>query len=139
MDVDFKEYPTIGLYGSYFIHTFRLSIGDVSPPIIEFWRNSPNLGLAELYSKIIIIIIWYVWAAHQVLIVLVLLNFMIAIIINSYDKVNSNQQFSKYVHYCELNRQISLIKKTLGMLKKSESIYILTARKDALTKEFQQW
>ena len=38
----------------------------------------------------------------------------------------------------ELNREVRLIMDTLGILKK-ESIFILTARTDALANEFQQW
>lgn len=39
---------------------------------------------------------------------------------------------------CLLNREVRLIMKTLGLLKK-ETIFILSARKDALANEFQQW
>ncbi len=86
-------------------------------------------------SNFMILLIWYFWAANQFLIVVVLLNFVIAIITNSYDQVMSNAQISKYIQMCELNREVRLIMKSLGILKK-ESIYILTTRKDALDNEF---
>ena len=37
MQINYDDYPSLGSYGAYFVHTFRLSIGDVTPPVSTFW------------------------------------------------------------------------------------------------------
>lgn len=37
MEINYEDYPSLGKFGAFFVHTFRLSIGDVSPPKSTFW------------------------------------------------------------------------------------------------------
>jgi len=68
-------------------------------------------------SLFIIYMIWAFWFLNQFLILIVLLNFLIAVISQSYENVmNSAQQF-KYKQRCELIREAAIINETFGKFK----------------------
>ena len=74
---------------------------------------------------------------NQFFILVILLNFLIAIICQSYDEVLSKQIVTKYTKKCELNRECRLLLKTLGSLPRFES-FVLTANVFA-SLELQEW
>ena len=59
--------------------------------------------------------IWVLWFANQFLNLIILLNFLIAIISQSYDNVMSKSLEYKYNQRCQMNRECRLILKSLGM------------------------
>lgn len=59
--------------------------------------------------------IWILWFANQFLNLIILLNFLIAIISQSYDNVMSKSLEYKYNQRCQMNRECRLILKSLGM------------------------
>ena len=54
-------------------------------------------------------VIWMFWFIHQYLILIILLNFLIAIISGSYEDVMSQETQQKYMHRCELNLECLVI------------------------------
>jgi hypothetical protein len=48
-------------------------------------------------------VIWIVWFVHQFLILIILLNFLIAIVSGSYEDVMSKESEHKYMHRTEMN------------------------------------
>ena len=68
-----------------FIQIFRTSIGDLQPPQYPYWeevyRKEPET--AQSY----ITLIWAVFMAHVFLFVILLLNFLLAIISTAYDSL----------------------------------------------------
>ena len=54
--------------------------------------------------SMIMAIIWLFWLANQFFVLIVLLNFLIAIISESYEAVMAESIIHKYVHKIEMNR-----------------------------------
>lgn len=75
-------------------------------------------------SRLVIYIIWFVWLLNQLLILIVLLNFLIAVISQSYENVmNKSVQF-KYLQRCELIREAAIVFNSLGR-SETYSIFVL--------------
>ena len=86
-----EEYPNVDEYIFFAFQIFRNSIGDLAVPDYTFWSNRIA---QEDTNKLAYIMIGYSWALWMVLIVfmlIVLLNFLIAIISQSYDSVMTRQ------------------------------------------------
>ena len=59
--------------------------------------------------------IWLVWIVNQYVVLIILLNFLIAIISQSYDNVMSKQIMSKYQNRSAINRELRLSMKAVGL------------------------
>mgnify|MGYP006099326073 CR=1 FL=1 len=59
--------------------------------------------------------IWFVWLINQYVVLIILLNFLIAIISQSYDNVMSKQIMSKYQNRSSINRELRLTMKAIGI------------------------
>jgi len=71
-------------------------------------------------------IIWFMWFANQFFILIILLNFLIAVISQSYENVMSKAVISKYRQRAQLNRECRLVYAELNWCKVL-NITILTA------------
>lgn len=74
-----------------------------------------------------IYVIYAVWFANQFLILIVLINFLIAVISQSYENVMDTAVIIKYSQRCDLNSQISLIYEHSHVLKKDYDCVILSS------------
>lgn len=63
-----------------------------------------------------ITLIWFIWTANQFLCLIILLNFLIAIISQSYEQVMTKKKIVKYLHRSELNRECFLFFKAYRFL-----------------------
>jgi len=75
------EYREIGPFIGNFLYTFRLSLGDMS-----FDNLTDEMPPWKHY------IFWFTWFAYVVFGLLIILNFIIAEVGNSYGVVNENLQ-----------------------------------------------
>ena len=81
LEVATDDYGEMNRYGRTFIQAYRNSIGDLAAPTHAKWNefattDKDNEGLANLMVHII----WVVWFFNQFIVVIILLNFLIAII-----------------------------------------------------------
>ena len=63
--------------------------------------DKPN----ELGRKCIITLIWIMWFIQQILMPIILLNFLIALITQQYEEVIANSEVSRYQHMSSLNSE----------------------------------
>ena len=74
---DEGDYPFLGTFTKYMMYSYRNSIGDINPPVYEFWSSrmdeSPNV------AAIMIGMVWFAWLANQFIMLITLLNFLITI------------------------------------------------------------
>ena len=63
-----------------------------------------------------ITLIWTFWVLHQFMIVIILLNFLIAVLSQSYEMVMSKASISTYLHRCELNMECLRVLAHIGQL-----------------------
>ena len=74
----------------YLIQSFENGIGNISPPTLEYWI--PKNGADPQFSaQFIIFEIYVFWLANQFILLIVLLNFVIAVISEVYTDVTENQ------------------------------------------------
>ena len=94
---DYSSYPHLHKFVALCIQTIRNGIGDLSPPTYEIWFQEYEKGQPKSSSQIIIIIIaWALWLGNLYLILIVLLNFLIAIISEAYEQVMTIEEIDTY-------------------------------------------
>ena len=71
--------------------------------------------------------IYFVWFANQFLILIVIINFLIAVISQSYENVMDTAVVIKYSQRCDLNSQVSLIYEHSHVLKDNYDCVILSS------------
>ena len=82
-----------------------------------------------------ITIIWVFWFIHIFVILIILLNFLIAIISQSYEMVMANQVMSTYLHRCQLNKDCLLVLDFFKQLKELNFFIIATLQEEKGIKE----
>lgn len=102
---DDDDYPSIGKILQVVIQVFRNSIGDIAPPMYENW--SDNLKDKEdIGSSIIsIYLLWTIWFINILLMLIVMLNFLIAEVGNTYAKASTLGEKFHYRERSILNYQ----------------------------------
>ena len=86
----------VGDYGSdknilnnvaiYAIQTYRNTVGDDAPPTYPYWDAQDDY---PIHQKFMMFIIWFTWLFNSFLGMLILLNFLIAILCTSFDDVQN--------------------------------------------------
>ena len=71
-------------------------------------------------------LIWLMWISHQFLILIVLLNFLIAIISQSYENVMSKQEIYKYQQRVQMNKECLQLLDFFGLLPDFNCLLIVT-------------
>ena len=76
------------------LQVFRTSISDLQPPQYSYWQARYELG--DIYwAQFMIYMIWLLWIGQIVLIVICMLNFLIAIVSDSYNFVMESEKMSQ--------------------------------------------
>ena len=111
-----EDYPAVANVIYYYMQTFRNSLGDVAPPGYSKWveyqefQHTMNRPWEAVYGAIIIYIIWGLWVLNIIVGCVILLNFLIAIISQSYEQVMAQHILHKYKHRCDINRYCLIIR-----------------------------
>ena len=70
------DYPLVHNYVAFFLFTFRNSLGDTQLPKISYW--SENHNHSQSGHLVMIYLIWLFWLLNQIMMLIILLNFLIA-------------------------------------------------------------
>ena len=70
-----------------FVYSFRNSMGDFMQPNYDNWLN--RTGITDFERAAIIHTMWIIWHLQAIFSVIILLNFLIAVITQTYEKVSS--------------------------------------------------
>ena len=79
-----KDYQGIPNWLGYFFLAFENGIGNISSPSLNEWTNVTD---STISSKLIIYMVYFVWFMNQFILLIVLLNFVIALISEVYERV----------------------------------------------------
>lgn len=83
-----SDYKNVNVFMVYFLQTYRNSIGDIAAPDYSFWTARGTQSTGDWYSsRFMIFLIWFFWFANQFFVLIILLNFLIAIISQKYEQV----------------------------------------------------
>ena len=111
-DVDYKD---INSYVIYLFHIFRNAIGDEKTPNIDFW--SARGVEAPFLHRIMVGWSWFLWIICVIANLVILLNFIIAIISQSYDSVMTQASKIIYEGRSDVNFEVCLIVEAVGQFK----------------------
>ena len=84
VEIPDDTYPNLTPIFRYILQTYGNSVGNIAPPVYKSWErsldNSDISDLEYLQKHTIIAIIWGVWLFNQFLNLIIMLNFLIAVI-----------------------------------------------------------
>lgn len=80
--VGWDDYPKISKFYALFLMTFRISLGNVNTPNYKSWVNKINE--TRKTTLVAIYMIWIIWFINIFVMVIVMLNFLIAEVGNTY-------------------------------------------------------
>ena len=113
LEVDPEEYEGLGWKAIYMLQSYRNSIGDLAAPGTSKWSeaaiDSPNASWMMIYA------VWFIWLLNQYLVLIILLNFLIAVISTSYETVMEDELFHKYQARVAFNRECRLLLSAFGL------------------------
>ena len=95
------------------ITSYRNSISDIQVPKYPFWAKVTKLEEGATYGYFMIACIWSILLVNQFFITIILLNFLIAIIVQSYESVMSKSIVNIYSTKAAWNRDYRIIKSYL--------------------------
>ena len=93
-DTAHNDFPKLDQFWVYVLQVFRTSVGDLQPPSYDYWgaRYDNDDGV---WAHFMIGLIWLLWLLQIVVIVICALNFLIAIVSDSYNQINEREQLSQ--------------------------------------------
>lgn len=84
-DFDDKDYVGLSTGLRITIQVYRNSMGDIAPPIYKQWTDRAAESDDDFVPFMIIRTIWLIWFLNQFICMLLLMNFLIAIIADTYN------------------------------------------------------
>lgn len=124
------------------ILAFRNSIGDLQSPQYERWLNyidtNQNDPLRSGQGYVIIYLLWGLWFGNIILMVILLLNFLIAIISQTYERVAGSQSNYTYKDRADMNQEAMTILSALYYQGEVKMI-VFTQDKGIWASEDNQW
>ena len=100
------DYVNLNRFLALFISTFRQSTGDLQPPNYGTWVDIQEND--EKTGYIAIILIWAVWVGNIVFTLIMMLNFLIAEVGNTYNRVVGLGQKNHYRQAASVNKKYFL-------------------------------
>ena len=114
--------------------TFRDALGDISAPNYKYWCNKDKCNYTAVY------LIQVIFFIEMIYMVIVLLNFLIAIISQSYEKVMNFSIMYTYQNKVELNKEYTMLKSRLPWFKMEEiNLLILFSPKNFEDTTMAEW
>lgn len=134
---DTTDYLELNIYVAYFLYTYRNSIGDINAPVTSFWTTRAlHVPGTQNETSLIMAAIWTFWLLNQFFVLIVLLNFLIAIISESYEAVMAESIIHKYEHKIEMNRSYRLFTNSVWGMKALECQIVTAAPKE---EDLEDW
>ena len=91
------DYPAVPNAFIMILQVYRNSIGDIATPSYDMWQGE-NMKENPFTCNFMILVIWVSWFVNQYLNLIILLNFLIAIISQSYEEIMTEQSVFRYQH-----------------------------------------
>jgi len=107
-DPDREDYTNLDYTAIIFLQTYRNFLGDLAAPDISFWKDFD--GKNGKWNKSIVVLVWIVWILITIMGLIVILNFLIALISQSYESVMSKHKEINYQQRAALNKNRIFIK-----------------------------
>jgi len=107
VEVCTHDYPGIGFITRTFIQAWRNSIGDMAPPMYYALLDETGMNI-QTDNILLVWIVWIITFCNQFFALIILLNFLIAILCQSNDEAMKNFELQKYTSRADFNREHKL-------------------------------
>lgn len=86
------------------LYSFRNSIGDLATPNYDQWllRMQSN-EISETEEVLVVGLVWVLWLLQAMFMIIILLNYLIAVISQAYERVVGQRLVYSYIHKSEIN------------------------------------
>jgi hypothetical protein len=118
MELDDEVAAAIGLsYEQHvFLQVFRTAIGELAMPgytkITTELKDDPD----NFFAKLNISLLWVTWYCQTFFMIVIMLNFLIAVITSTYERVINLQNQIRYKHKADLNEEFFILMHYLSKL-----------------------
>ena len=116
-----SNYKNISPLFGYFFYNFNNAVTNANNPTFTIWETLQKYykgqpwHYGKVLSKIMIYFIYFTWFINQILIQIILLNFLISVISNSYQAIIDSEIIITYTFKAGLNREYLIIQKALTL------------------------
>lgn len=105
-DHDHGDYPLIDHVSVLIFQSIRNSIGDLNVPHYLYWEARFNAG-EKVIGASFIYLIWIIWFINVGLMVIMLVNFLIAIVSQVFERISGEQMQTSYKIRAEQNLEVA--------------------------------
>ena len=107
------------------VQTYRNSIGDITTPNYSKWLTLEQQNeISHEDLEYVMGLAWMFWILNQIITLIILLNFLIAVISDSYANVNSVKDMYTFYHKASLNYECYEIFDRLRVMKQFKVMII---------------
>ena len=136
-DHDHGDYPLIPPILVLTFQSIRNAIGDLAPPHVKYWEARYNAG-EHFIGHLFIYLIWAVWFANVGLMIIMLLNFLIAIISQVFERVSGEKMQMDYKIRAQQNLEVARYR-AFWNDEDNRDFFILASPNDAAEKSAGEW
>lgn len=103
-DSDMNDYPKVPDKAVFIMQNLRNSIGDLAPPHYNYWENRFEAG-DNMNSQLMILLIWFTWFVEMYVMLIILTNFLIALVSQIYEQIMNEKMLTVYRAKSHLNQE----------------------------------
>lgn len=122
---DDKDYEGINVFLAMNLNVLRNAIGDIIVPTYTYWIEKHDE--APRTSHAAIMVLWLIWDIQIFIMLIMLLNFLIAIVSQTYEDVMDKHDQISYLFRAELNRECRVILNFFGLDSKVGEFMVTTS------------
>ena len=115
MEIDDEVAGAKGLsYEEYvFLQVYRTSIGELAMPGYKNITAEIKNDGENFFASFNITLLWWTWYAQTFTMIIILLNFLIAVITSTYERVIKTQNQIRYKHKADLNEEYYILRNSI--------------------------
>jgi hypothetical protein len=127
VDPEVDEAEGVGLFFKTVLQTFRTCIGELGMPKYDGILKSDSSYLSQ---RVNIYLIWAVWYTQTFICLIVMLNFIIAVISSTYNKYGTYQKIISYKNKADLNSEFYELFSMMGKYNEEIKLIAFSNSKD---------
>lgn len=122
---------------TFLFQSFRNSIADLGTPHYKYWETRWTKG-DKKFSQFAILFIWAVWISQVYLMCIMLTNFLIAIVSQVFEQVQSEKMQTEYFMKADLNCE-EVRYHNFVYQKNNRDYIVLAVSQEASVKSKNEW
>ena len=128
IDPEVQDAQGLNYFAKMLLQTFRTSIGELSMPMYTKILEEEN----SYMSNINIILIWFIWCMQTFFMLVVMTNFIIAMITSTYERVSQYQRIISFQHKAVLNEECYMLLSYFTTLPEYKIVVLSTCKESTI-------